>query len=41
MSKLFAPLALGGSAEHADELEAGMAETRRAAQGCRRVVRRA
>lgn len=27
MSKIFAPLALGGSAEHADELEAGMAQT--------------
>ena len=27
MSKLFAPLALGGSEAHADELEAGMAET--------------
>jgi uncharacterized protein YndB with AHSA1/START domain len=27
LSKAFAPLALGGSDEHADELEAGMAET--------------
>ena len=27
MSRLFAPAFLGGSAEHADELEAGMAET--------------
>lgn len=27
LSKVFAPLALGGSDEHADELEAGMAET--------------
>ena len=27
MSKVFAPLALGGSETHADELEAGMAET--------------
>ncbi|GAW47817.1 cyclase/dehydrase [Nocardioides sp. PD653] len=27
MSKVFAPLALGGSESHADELEAGMAET--------------
>jgi uncharacterized protein YndB with AHSA1/START domain len=27
MSRLFAPLALGGSAEHADELEAGMVQT--------------
>lgn len=27
LSKLFAPLALGGSDEHADELEAGMART--------------
>jgi hypothetical protein len=27
LSRVFAPLALGGSAEHADELEAGMAQT--------------
>jgi len=27
MSKVFAPIALGGSAGHADELEAGMAQT--------------
>lgn len=27
LSKLFAPLALGGSEEHADELEAGMQQT--------------
>ena len=27
MSRLFAPVALGGSAEHADELEAGMVQT--------------
>lgn len=27
LSRAFAPLALGGSAEHADELEAGMAQT--------------
>ncbi len=27
LSKVFAPLALGGSDEHADELEQGMAET--------------
>ncbi len=27
MSRVFAPLFLGGSAEHADELEAGMART--------------
>jgi uncharacterized protein YndB with AHSA1/START domain len=27
MSKVFAPLFLGGSGEHADELEAGMAQT--------------
>jgi hypothetical protein len=27
MSKLFAPLALGGSEGHADELEEGMART--------------
>ncbi|GAA1791455.1 SRPBCC family protein [Nocardioides hankookensis] len=27
MSRLFAPLALGGSAGHADELEAGMVQT--------------
>lgn len=27
ISRLFAPLALGGSAHHADELEAGMAQT--------------
>lgn len=27
VSKVFAPLALGGSNEHADELEAGMAQT--------------
>jgi hypothetical protein len=27
MSKVFAPLFLGGSDEHADELEQGMAET--------------
>lgn len=27
LSKLFAPVALGGSDEHADELEAGMAQT--------------
>ena len=27
MSRVFAPLFLGGSAEHADELEAGMAQT--------------
>ena len=27
MSKVFAPVALGGSAGHADELEAGMAQT--------------
>lgn len=27
LSKAFAPLALGGSDEHADELEAGMAQT--------------
>jgi uncharacterized protein YndB with AHSA1/START domain len=27
MSRLYAPIALGGSASHADELEAGMAQT--------------
>ena len=27
LSRVFAPLALGGSVEHADELEAGMAQT--------------
>ena len=27
LSKVFAPLALGGSEGHADELEAGMAQT--------------
>ena len=27
MSKVFAPLFLGGSDDHADELEAGMAQT--------------